>query len=429
MLTYQDLQTIRARGELLSSLTGFVEDYKSSTEYRTALEAIRYWKNLNPTINKYRKLLYTVSGSAVPDNFSADYKLASNAYFRFVTQTVQYLLGKGVSFDNPETKRRLGGSLFDIAMQKALTDAINGGVSYGLMNYDRLEVFGADEFIPIYDEENGRLMAGIRFWQLEDSRPLRLTLYEADGFTEFIKRDGEELASMGEKTAYVTRLELLPSGDRRLISSENYSSLPIVPLRSPRQQSFIVGFRKLIDCHDLIASGYANDIDDASLIYWTITNAGGMDDIDLAKFIQHMRTVRAAVVEDDGAKAEAHTVDLPYQSREAILDRLEREMYKDFMVIQPDTINSGRSTTATAIKAAYEPMNLFSNMLEAGLTEFVGRLLEIVGINDCCHFTRAAIANDYESAKTVQTKVSTALMLRDLLGDEKVREMVEKLIG
>lgn len=429
MLTFQDLNKIKKSGNLPSALCGFVEDYKRSEEYRTALEAIEYWKNRNPTINKYQKLLYTVSGNAVPDNYSADYKLSTNAYFRFVTQTVQYILGKGVSFENPETKKRLGGTAFDIALQNALTDAINGGTAYGLMNYDRLEVFGAEEFLPIYDEENGGLMAGIRFWQLEDNRPLRLTLYEQDGYTEYISREAGELEAMGHKLPYVRTIELLPSGEERVAGESNYGTLPIVPLYSPRKQSFIVGFKKLIDCHDLISSGYANDIDDASLIYWTITNAGGMDDIDLSRFLQHMRTVKAAVVEDDGAKAEAHTLNLPYQSREAILDRLESEMYKDFMIMQPNTITAGRSTTATAIKAAYEPMNLFSNMLESGLTEFVGRLLKIIGISDNCHFTRATIVNDLETARTVQTKVSTALMLRELLGDERVKEMVEKIIS
>lgn len=429
MLTFQDLQKVKALGTLEASLCGFVDDYKSSKEYRTALEAVQYWKNLNPTISKYQKLLYTVSGNAVPDNYSANYKLATNAYFRFVTQTVQYILGKGVSFEKPETKERLGGTSFDIALQNALTKAINGGTAYGIMNYDHIEVFGTDEFIPIYDEENGGLMAGIRFWQLEDERPLRLTLYEEDGYTEYISRDGKEPVVMEDKKPYVRIIELLPSGEERVAENKNYGVLPIVPLYSPRKQSFIVGFRKLIDCYDLIASGYANDIDDASLIYWTITNAGGMDDIDLSKFIQHMRTVKAAVVEDDGAKAEAHTLDLPYQSREAILDRLEGEMYKDFMIMQPNMLSAGRSTTATAIKAAYEPMNLFSNMMEARITEFVKGLLGIIGVKDTVHFTRATIVNDLEAARTVQTRISTALMLRELLGDERVREMVEKILA
>lgn len=406
-------------------LTAAVDDYRSGEAYRSCCEALEYWKNRNPTIEKYRKLLYTVAGSAVPDNFSADYKLASNVYFRFVTQTVQYLLGRGVRFDSPETAAALGPD-FDIKLQKALTCAINGGAAYGLMNYDRLEVFGADEFVPLYDEETGELRAGIRFWQLSPEKPLRITLYSEDGYTEYIQRpQGPEV--MCPKRPYKQEIGVIDGLEPVVSGGENYPCFPIVPLYSPRGQSSIIGFRRQIDCHDLIESGYADDIDDASLIYWTISNAGGMDDIDLAKFIRHMRTVRAAVIDEDGAKAEAHTVDMPYSSREAILDRLESDMYRDFMVLNTSLISSGNST-ATAIKAAYEPMNLYSNMLEASVRQFINGLLRVLGIEGGFRFIRSSIVNDLEKARTVQTRVTTALMLRDIFGDERVKKMVEEIL-
>lgn len=155
------------------------------------------------------------------------------------------------------------------------------------------------------------------------------------------------------------------------------------------------------------------------MIYWTISNAGGMDDIDLAKFVEHMKTVKAAVVDDDGAKAEAHTTDVPYESREAMLTRLETEMYRDFMVLNNSMI-SGGSSTATAIKAAYEPMNLYSNLLESCVLEFVGKLLALLEIDDRCTFKRDSIVNELEKARTVQTKVSTALMLKGVFDDETI---------
>ncbi len=432
MKTYQDMK--RALKEdpengLYSFILESVRDYKRSDAYKTALEAIDYWRNQNPTITKYQKLLYTVSGGTAPDNYSANYKLATNVYFRFITQTVQYLLGKGVSFDSPDTKKRLGGRAFDKALQTALTAALNGGTAYGLWNSDRLEVFGAEEFVPLYDEESGSLMAGIRFWQLERDRPLRLSLFEEDGCTELIMKDSDELpAVLRKKQPYRKTTSYLPSGEELLRIDENYSRLPVIILRSPRKQSSIIGFKKLIDCHDLIASGYANDIDDASLIYWTISNAGGMDEIDLAKFVKQLRTVRAAVVEDDGARAEAHSVSLPYESREAILNRLESDMYRDFMVLNPDTIHGGTST-ATAIKAAYEPMNLYSNLLEASVSEFISELLELLDISDSPSFTRTTIVNELEIANTKKARVETALLLREVLGEQKVRELIEEIVG
>ncbi len=421
MKTYQDLLNANTSEQALCSfLIEAVYEHRLSKEYRTAAEAMAYWRNENPTITRYQKLLYTISGKAVPDNYSANYKLASNVYFRFVTQTVQYLLGYGARFDDPATKKRLGGDDFDLKLQTALTMALNGGVSFGFMNYDRLEVFGITEFVPLYDEENGSLSAGIRFWQIDRDKPLRITLYETDGYTEYIRRtDGGELELLSPKRAYKQTVVVSEYEGRSCYDGENYPELPIIPLYSPRRQSSIVGFKRQIDCYDLIESGFANDIDDASMIYWTISNAGGMDDIDLAKFVEHMKTVRAAVVDDDGARAEAHTADVPYASREAILTRLESEMYRDFMVLNNSTI-SGGSSTATAIKAAYEPMNLYSNMLESNVLEFVGRLLSLLEIDDHCSFKRDSIVNELESARTAQTRVSTALMLRGVFDDETV---------
>lgn len=423
MKTFQDMLAAAREGSLADFLREAILDHKLSAEYRNAIEAAAYWRNENPTISRYRKLLYTISGKAVPDNYSANFKIASNVYFRFVTQTVQYLLGNGALFDNPETKKRLGGNSFDLKLQYALTMALNGGVSFGLMNYDRLEVFGITEFVPLYDEENGALSAGIRFWQIDSDKPMRVTLYESDGYTDYIcKRSGsdsEAFEQMSKKRPYKQTVVQSEFEGSRLYDGENYPGFPIVPLYSPRRQSSIVGFRRQIDCYDLIESGLANDIDDASMIYWTISNAGGMEDIDLAKFVEHMKTVKAAVVDEDGAKAESHTVDVPYESRETMLARLESEMYRDFMVLNLDMI-SGGSSTATAIKAAYEPMNLYSNMLEANVLEFVEGLLSVLEISDSCRFKRDSIVNELESARTAQTRVSTALLLRGLFDDETV---------
>ncbi len=433
MYTFQDLKKAKkGEGEqqeklLRKLLISAVADYKTSKTYRDTIDALAYWRNENPTITKYRKLLYTVSGRAVPDNYSANFRLASNVYFRFVTQTVQYLLGYGARFEHDGTKKLLGGNSFDHALQEALTDALNGGVAYGFMNHDRVEIFGAEEFVPLYDEETGELKAGIRFWQLDIDKPLRLTLYELDGYTEYIRRRGEEITVMKPKRAY-KRIVISSDYTEDVEFDENYPELPIIPLYSPRKQSGIVGLRRQIDCYDLIESGFANDIDDASMIYWTISNAGGMDDVDLARFIEHMKTVKAAVIDDDGAQAESHTTEIPYESREAMLTRLENEMYRDFMVLNLDTVSGGTST-ATAIKAAYEPMNLYSNMLEYCVLRFVHGLLNLIGVEDTCTFKRDTIVNEYEKAQTERERVETALLLRGLFDDETVKALCAEALG
>ena len=410
MLTYQDFILSTDKLGFVSSL---ISGYKASKTYKNALEAEAYWHNQNTTINRYQKLLYDVSGVAVPDNYSANFKLATNVYFRFVTQTVAYLLGRGVGFKNPETKALLGGAHFDSAITKATTYALNGGASYCFYNAGRLAVFSSLEFCPLLDEETGKLKAGVRFWRIDKNRPLRATLYEIDGVTELVSFDNESFEVLKPKTPYTQQ--------------GNYRTLPIIPLYSPKNQSAIVGFKQKIDCYDLIESGFANDVDEASLIYWTISNAGGMDDIDLRRFVEHMRRVKAAVVEDDGARAESHTQDVPSVAREAILNRLETEMYRDFMVLNTDNIRA--TTTATAIKASYEPMNLYSNLLENEVTECITMLLDLLGVEDTPSYTRELLVNEQEQAEVQKIKMETIALAKGVLPDEEVAEMMRRVLG
>lgn len=437
MITYQDLL---AKGDSDLDRIDFVyyliNAHKSSDAYKDAVIADEYARQQNRTIMWYTKLLYTITGEAVPDNFSANYKLCSNFFYRFITQETQYLLGNGTTWGKSDTSEKLG-SDFDTRLQHAAYEALVAGVSFGFWNYDHLEVFKLTEFVPLYDEENGALMAGVRFWQIDQNKPLRATLYELDGYTEFIWRRRKENQSVDfngtilhEKRPYVLQVRTSEADGIEIYDGENYPSFPIVPLYANQyKQSELVGLRSEIDAYDLIRSGFANDLDDASQIYWTIQNAGGMDDVDLVEFIRHMKTVKAAVVDDDGARAESHTIEVPYVSRETLLTRLRADMYEDFMALDTKII-SGGATTATQIKAAYEPLNSKTDMFEYCVLDFLDGILAVAGIEDSASFTRSLIINTQEEIQTViqsaaflsPTYVTTKIL--ELLGDADQTEDV-----
>ena len=90
------------------------------------------------------------------------------------------------------------------------------------------------------------------------------------------------------------------------------------------------GIKEQIDAYDFIKSGFANDLDDATQIYWLLQNTGGMDDVDLAKFMQRLKTTKIANIDaDEGGALTPYTVQVPYQSREVYLERLEKDIYND----------------------------------------------------------------------------------------------------
>lgn len=411
--TYQDLLAV---GENEQNRMQFVQDairaHQVSDLYRTAKAAKEYAEGRNETINKYRKLLYKMSGEAIPDNFSANHKCASGFFRRFVTQEAAYLLGNGVTFENEDTKARFGED-FDIVLYNGGKSALVQGVAFGFYNNGRVEIYDLLEFVPLYDEEDGALKAGIRYWQVSDDKPLRATLFEIDGYTDYIKRNGADMVVKTNKRSYKEIVQTSEIDGERIYDGGNYEKFPIVPLwANHERQSEIVGRREQIDCYDLIKSGFANDLDDASAIYWTINNAGGMEDIDLAKFVQKMKTVKAAVV-DDNANAEAHTLDIPYQGRESYLSRLEKDLYKDFMALDSEQIAAG-NVTATQIQAAYEPLNQKTDEFEMCVFAFLNGLLAIAGVKDeKPTFKRSQISNQKETLEMV-------MLAAEYLDDETV---------
>lgn len=414
MKTYQDLLKI---GENEQKRMDFVLDairqHKQSEAYRIAKDAELYASGRNATIMNYQKLLYTLTGKAVPDNYSANHKCASGFFKRFVTQEAAYLLGNGITFENDATKDKLGKNI-DSVLYKGAKSALIQAVSFGFYNKDHIEMYNLTEFVPLYDEENGSLMAGIRFWQIDDTKPLRATLFEVDGYTDYIKRKNDDIEVLNDKRAYIQVVKSSEADGETIYDFDNYPAFPIVPLwASPEKQSELVGKREQIDCYDLIKSGFANDLDDASMIYWTITNAGGMDDIDLARFIERMKTVKAATIDgDEGMKAEAHTMDVPYQSREAYLSRLEKDLYKDSMALDTEQIAAG-NVTATQIEAAYEPLNQKTDEFELCIHEFINGILAIAGIEDTATFKRSQIVNRSEETTMI-------LQAAEYLDDETI---------
>ena len=414
MKTYQDFLEVAEKSdrERMEFVLSAINNHKDSDLYKQAVIAKEYDAHRNVTIANFQKLLYTLNGKVIPDNYSPNYKLRSNFFANFVTQETQYLLGNGVTLKKEENKAKLGAG-FDTRLQEAAHDALVGGVSYGFWNLDHLEVFDVTEFVPLLDEENGTLRSGIRFWQVCTSKPLRATLFEPDGFTQYIRRSGEEMMILEPKRGYVAVEATSEIDGTELLEYQNYPGFPIIPMYGNHaKQSELVGQREAIDCYDLIKSGFANTVDDASVIYWTISNAGGMDEIDMARFKESMRRIGVGLVDDDGAKAEAHTITIPVEAREALLSRISDDLYRDFQMLDVTKLQGGQKT-ATEINAAYQSMDNKVDQFEYCVIDFLQALFKIVGIEDEPSFTRSKVTNQLEQTQMV-------LLAANYLDDETI---------
>lgn len=446
MKTYQDLLAVgeddRARMAFVQEV---INEHRQSDAYKIAMDADAYYRHLNPTIMRAQKLIYDALGVAHVDVWTANHKIPSRYFFYFVTQAVQFLLGNGVSFKlSEDTKQRFNKS-FDSSVQDAATRAIKGGVAFGYLHRDEgdsdsagvysVSVFDLLDFAPLVDEETSALRAGVRFWQLPSknrSKPLRAVLYEEDGFTEYVKRNGEDWAILEPKQKYIKIMQMSDAGGMQIVDGKNYPGFPIVPLFNINKQSDLVGAREVIDAYDLMASALINNVDDANLIYWVIRNAGGMDETDASRFIRQLHTSHVAMVEGD-EDVDPHTINVPFQASEAALSCLRTQLFDDFMAFDPKEI-AGGAVTATQIKAAYEPLNSKTDLFEFQVTEFITGLLKLIEVDDMPSYTRSMIVNQGEmianlvAANGVLPGDYIAKKIVEILGDTDQVEDVLKMI-
>lgn len=431
ILTYEDL---RAAGDSednrIAFITKAISEHKGSQAYKKAQEAQAYYDGENPTIMHLEKVLYDFQGLAHRDLYSANHKIASNFFGIVVDQEVSYLLRNGITWDDEATGKKLGKD-FHRRVADVLEAGAIEGISFGFWNLDHLEIFHfADApdhpgFVPLYGADTGLLMAGIKYWQVDDSKPVHMILYEADGVTEYRKDRGQEIVVEKEKHGYKT-LQTVQRDTGAVVAEAdggNYKKFPIVPFRYKKNgQSEMQGKRNTLDALDLVTSNMVNNVDEGNLIYWILKNCGGMDDLDDRQFIEQLKVTHVAHADgDEGASVEAHTVEAPFEGNDKAIERLESRLYKDFRAFNEAAITAGNQT-ATAILASYVPLDGKTDKNEDNISDFISAILEIAEIEDEPSYTRSRIIN---AGEEVQMVLSAA----EYLGDEYTTEKILTILG
>lgn len=421
MYTFQDFEKAADR---IAFIRQAIDAHRNSVEYRIATEADLYDRQQNVTVNAFSKQIFSSGGRKIIDPTASNNRIASNFFHRLLSQRVTYSLGNGISFTEhirrdvdangntisiDETKERLGND-FDTTLYFTAYAAERDGKAYALLNYDSkdgytLHLFPMTQFVPLVDEFDGALRAGIRFWSLEwGKRPVTAVLYEEDGYTTYRTREnsaGLDLIEYVPKRAYKQIVQHTDAAGDVIVGDENYSAgLPVIPLYGKNRQSALIGIRAAIDSYDLIQSGFANDISDCAQIYWIIGNALGMDETDIQKFRERLLFQHVAVADTDNSSVTPHTQEIPYAAREAYLTRIADRIYKDFGAFNPETV-AAANVTATQIKAAYQTQDEEADDFEYRCIQFIRRMLELMGIDDMPQFKRNMIANQSEQVQMI----------------------------
>lgn len=416
-----------------------INSHKETSLFKTAVVADLYDRQLNTTINSFIQTVYNAKGIKVQNAAASNAKIASNFFHRLNTQRCMYSLGNGVSFiegketGDDKTKERLG-KHFDHDIQDAAYKSLIHGVVFCFWNVDRLYNFPITEFVPYWDELDGTLKAGVRFWRLSPDYPLTVVLYEEDGYTKYQAETNADstLRKVEPKKPYIEKVKKVPADStEEVIGVENYSSLPIVPMwGSKNKQSTLIGLQGAIDSYDIIRSGFANDLNDCAEIYWLVENANGMSDADLAEFLDRLVFNHIANIDSiAGSKVTPYTQEVPHEARSTYLQQIRAEIYESFGALDVHAVAAG--ATNDHIDAAYQPMDEEASDFEFQVSECIRQILSLMGIDDSPVYKRKRISNEKEQVEMVLMEsqyLDTQTILQKLpnISPSEVQAIIER---
>ena len=404
-----------------------IEDHKGSDLYRDGDISDRYARQENVEAVNREKLYRDIAGRLVKNNWTPCHRMRSKLFGILTTQENSFLLGNGLTLEKQKNKEKLGKD-FDTKLLQAGYAALTQAVSYLFWNLDHVEIFKNLEFAPLMDETTSSLRAGVRWWQIAASKPLRATLYEEDGYTEYVwnlDKDGQVNPNgeiLQEKRGYQITYKVQPNEEVQITNQQNYPAFPIVPLWSNTQHiNQFMGIKPTIDAIDELTNALNDDLTETQL-YWLIQGADGMDKSDLAQLLRDIREQKI-INPAEGQNVQPYTVNIPVNERQAEISRLKRQVYEDYQGLDIEEIKGG-AVTATQIKAAYEPLNHKADDYEMCVIECLNNLFKLIpGLEyENPTFSRSLLVNQSEILQMI-------LQAAQYLPEDYVTEKILTLLG
>lgn len=439
--TYQDYEQA---SDKLAFLLQTLQEYKNSKEYKQACTGERYF-NGDTDINYAKAKTILVNDDIWNEEYETyerknheieikNNRIASSFIERFVIQATQYLMNNGLEL--AKEKKELLGRRFDNVLQKAMEKASVHGECVLFWNFDHLEYFPVanyDERRGMYfllDEQSGKLRIGVRFWQIDDKKPLYFNVYTDDGIFLYKKSKNGNTAELLGQEAYIKRT--VQDGLGRRDESIAINRLPFTILKyNELGKGILTGNVKAkIDMYDRILSDFGDNMERMEGIYWAIRNFSGTTE-SARCFIADIEKYKMAIAQDESS-FDPKAIEAPFNARAFALNVLEMSLYKDTMSLNLSEITGG-SLTNVAIETAKTNLDLKCNRLEYQIFEALEDLLDIIGLSnlilEISNYERQTLTNKSELLKDIyiargDITRKKALELNPYIDNDEVEEIL-----
>ncbi|MDR2166623.1 MAG: phage portal protein [Clostridiales bacterium] len=381
IITLQDLQK---KPDLATAIKDTTEAWLASAELKAMQNAYKYYLGENPKLKALRDRIVADTGFTL--NLRPEQPVYSNFFGKITNQHVGHLLKHPLTFDEGVVDKF--GAGFQHTVRDMTQDAYIRGVSWGLWDGEKLTHLPAENFIPIYDEESGAIVAGISFKRLREDLPWNYYFYEREGISRFrqaagndgkVKPDGK-LELISERKPYRHTSRPFLTGEV-IESVENPDTFPIRPLHTNKENrsELILPIKTQINAYDLLKTGYIDETLKSKFIYWLISGYSGNIE-ELIKIKEIAQKLGIIAEQGGNSKIMPQTLEPPHNAHEKIMKELKESIYGDAMAFDSDNLGGRASVAVEAIRASQFNEEIKIGIMWSELEKFIRDIMTVAGI-------------------------------------------------
>ena len=437
----------------------FLDEDAASQQKRQAKVGQDYYEGRHDILD-YRMFFYNDNGELVEDTYRSNSKIPHPFFTELVDQATQFIMSDKDGFvfsDKSELQAEL-----DIYFNKnkkfkvELSETITG---HQVKGWDYIYSYKGKDDRLCFENANSLGVVEVEGRFADDGKDQVIWKYidrvDKEGKIQF-----KVLVIDDEYTWYYTQenngeiveddtVELNPrphavyQDDKGKLYTKPFGFLPFFRLDYNKKKiSHLRTVKALIDDYDIMASSLTNNLIDFDTPLHVVK---GFEGDNLDQLQKNIKTKKLIGVPDEGnSGVEVHTVDIPYQARQAKLELDEKGIYKFGMGLNMAGLKDTSATTNIAIKAAYSLLEmrcskiidhlelLLMDLVEVVLDEIneangTGYTPEQVYIDICPEIMSNAQENaqiELTDATKQQTRINTLLALAERLDNETLMQNI-----
>lgn len=399
--------------------------HKLISEHDTSkmLEGVRYYNKENDIFK--RKQYKIENGFKVEDHEKPNNKIPSGWHKTLVDQKVAYLVGNPINFSTDdevllENINLYLGEKFDDIANELVKNSSNKGVEWLHPYIDEEGQFNfiivpSEQIIPIYeDKRQTKIKHIIRYYPvvLDGESVTQVELWSDKETTYYILK--------GNKIEFDSSEEHNPRAHFYYVNENEktetpfgWDELPFIPFRNNEEEKGdLTYYKELIDAYDNKVSDNQNSFEEIQELIYILRGYEGQS---LSEFMNNLKHFKAVNVDSDGG-VDTLQAEIPMESINSHLDRLERSIFRDGQGVNTETDELGNSPSGIALKFLYSLLDMKSDTLERKfrvalqqLIWFLCEYLEMSGISTGHDyksvdytFKRSVMSNDLENAEIAQ---------------------------